>query len=194
MSSKLLDIERRGSAAVATIIPKTCLDPRVVDELGAELGVLAAQPFAAVALDFGRVEFLSPLTLRPLVRLNKVLKRRGVRLTLCRLEPQLRDVFRITRLDQFFSVRESVEEALAEAAEQPAPNPVAACAVCTWPRQGQCKACRVPFCEAHGYGLGMVCRRHRWSVWGPFLALLAAAIGAAAFCLWGAFGGGRGRF
>jgi hypothetical protein len=103
-------------------------------------------------------------------------------------------VFRITRLDQLLSVCESAEEALAEAAELPAPEPIAACAVCPWPRRGQCRVCRVPFCDAHGYGLGMVCRQHRWWVWGPSLALLAAGIGTAAFWLWGALGGWRGRF
>jgi anti-sigma B factor antagonist len=194
MSSELLAIERRGNAVVATIVRKSCLDPGVVDGLRAEFELLAAQPVATVALDFARVEYLSPQTLEPLVRLNKVLKRRGVRLALCHLEPQLREVFRITRLDQFFSVRASVDEALAEAAEQPAAKPVSVCAACTWPQQGQCKVCRAPFCDAHGYGWGMVCRRHRWAVWGPLLVLLAAGIGRAAFWLWGAFGGGRGRF
>jgi anti-sigma B factor antagonist len=112
MGAQLIEIEQRGTAAIARILPRSCLAASVVDVIGDEFGRLAAKPVAAVALDCARVEYMSSLMVRHLIRLHRALRRRGVRFALCRLDPELAEVFRITRLDQLLPVRSSAEEAL----------------------------------------------------------------------------------
>ena len=58
---------------------------------------LAAGAVHAV-LDFRAVQYLSSAGFRPLLSLNRQVRERGGRMVLCHLQPQVEEVFSVTRL------------------------------------------------------------------------------------------------
>lgn len=64
-------------------------------------------------LDFGGIQTVSSAALGKMVKLAGRARSVSSRLALCHLHPDLRQVLRITRLDQIFDIHESVPAALA---------------------------------------------------------------------------------
>jgi anti-sigma B factor antagonist len=170
-----LDITERDGVVVASLVDRRLLDREAVAELGATFGRIAGGAQASVVLDCSRVEHLSSAALKSILRLNKVLKKHGGGLTLCGLQPELAEVFRITRLDQVLAVKDSLEAALATVSAR-AVQPVPACSHCPWPCQGRCLLCGTGFCEDHGSPYSRLCRRHRWVGWLVAIAFIAGMI------------------
>lgn len=81
---------------------------------GVEPGLLAHGSRSAVVLDLARVDYLSSGGIRVFVALHKHLGSHGGRLVLARLQPYCREVLRVSGLDQYFAIFETVEAALAE--------------------------------------------------------------------------------
>jgi anti-sigma B factor antagonist len=65
-----------------------------------------------VVLNFRKVEFLSSAVLGRLIKLHKELQSTGGRLILCRIAPAILEVFRITKLDKVFNIKEDTGAAL----------------------------------------------------------------------------------
>lgn len=77
------------------------LTPKLPEDLGAALIEEAmVRRWSDLVLDCSQVEFLSSLGLGSLIRLDRQLRPSGGRLRLCGLNPHLREVFAITRLDR----------------------------------------------------------------------------------------------
>src|SRR5262245_53124897 len=55
-----------------------------------------------ILLNFSNVEYLSSAALGVLITLNKALHEGGGRLILCNIDPQIYEVFEITKLDKVF--------------------------------------------------------------------------------------------
>jgi hypothetical protein len=141
-----------------------------------------------VVLDCAGVELLDSRALGPILRLNRVLGRRGAALTVCGLNAPLREVFRITRLDRFLVVGDSVAGALAAFPDRPvaeSSRPLPCCACCAWPCEAECRVCGARFCDEHGYVAARTCRRHRWVAWvGLAVAGLALVAGVVILRVW----------
>jgi anti-anti-sigma factor len=84
--------------------------PRLVDEATIEqcyreiISLLDKTEEANVLLHFGRVAFMSSAALGMLVRLHKKCKDYDISLKLCNIAPDIREVFKITRLDKVFNI------------------------------------------------------------------------------------------
>ena len=63
-------------------------------------------------LNFNNVEYLSSAALGKLITLNKKLQAAGGRLILCNIDPQIYEVFEITKLDRFFNIQKEEQAAL----------------------------------------------------------------------------------
>jgi anti-anti-sigma factor len=94
-------------------------DQAVVRLPGAQFGTVDRQPEDArllssvvelqqrqLILDFGNVEFLTSLGLAMLLTLRKRLAEGGRRLALLNLQPDIYEVFSVTRLNTVFDVRQ----------------------------------------------------------------------------------------
>jgi anti-anti-sigma factor len=171
----LLEISEREGLVVTSFRRKNCPGSETIAELQSEFGRLAAGSPLTVLLDFSQVEYLDSASLKVILRLHGVLKKRGGSLTLCGLPTTLAEVFRITKLDQHFSVKESVEVARAglHARHEKA---MPACPSCTWPQMGQCVVCKTAFCEEHGSPRRRLCRKHRWINWIPFIVFVVVLV------------------
>lgn len=95
-------------------------DPRILDEtkleeLGRELiEALNKTSEERVILDFRNVKFMSSSMLGKLVQVHKKAGEFKVKMKLCSIDPEIRQVFKITRLDKLFEIES--DEAAARAA------------------------------------------------------------------------------
>lgn len=103
-----------GRAAVVD-----CLDTKLNEELaiqawGDELtNVLEAlPPTDRLIVNFQNVQFMSSSALRVLITLNTKTKVAKIALFLCSINPNIMEVFKITRLDTIFKIRPTEVEAI----------------------------------------------------------------------------------
>jgi anti-sigma B factor antagonist len=95
-------------------------DPRILDEtkleeLGRELiETLNKTTEERVILDFRNVKFMSSSMLGKLVQVHKKAGEFKVKMKLCSIDPEIRQVFKITKLDKLFDIES--DEASARAA------------------------------------------------------------------------------
>jgi anti-sigma B factor antagonist len=75
---------------------------RILEERGAQEFVL----------DFRKVQFLSSAVLGRLILLQKKVGSAKGRMILCAIDPQILEVFKITKLDKAFTIKEDAEAAL----------------------------------------------------------------------------------
>ena len=73
---------------------------------------LVREGLRKLLLNFGNVEYLSSAALGKLITLNKKLQAVGGRLILCNIDPQIYEVFEITKLDKFFNIQKEEQTAL----------------------------------------------------------------------------------
>lgn len=105
--------ESQGVTVVAFVDQKI-LDTANIHELGEELfNLVDRDGVKSLLLDFGNVEFLSSAALNKLIVLDKKVKTNAGQMRLCNLTPEIQEVFVITRLNQLFEIKDSVDEALA---------------------------------------------------------------------------------
>ena len=91
------------------------LDEVKLEELGRDLvEALNKTTEERVILDFRNVKFMSSSMLSKLVQVNKKAAEFKVKLKLCSIDPEIRQVFKITKLDKLFSIEP--DEAAARAA------------------------------------------------------------------------------
>jgi anti-sigma B factor antagonist len=95
-----LSVERREDAVVARFTREVVLSGSQADAAAAELRPLLAEPGQRPLLaDFGNVRSLSSMMLGQLTGLNRAADAAGVRLELFNLRPDVREIFKVTRLD-----------------------------------------------------------------------------------------------
>jgi anti-sigma B factor antagonist len=91
------------------------LDETKLEQLGRDLiELLNKTSEERVILDFRNVKFMSSSMLGKLVQVHKKAVEFNVKLKLCNIDPQIRQVFKITRLDKLFDIE--ADEAAARAA------------------------------------------------------------------------------
>jgi anti-sigma B factor antagonist len=108
-----LELEEVGGATVASFTDRKILDERKIQILAEQLfGLVEQQGKTNLILNFGNVEYMSSAALGMLIRLRKKVLESGGKLVLCAIDPQIYEVFVITRLDKAFVVRRDEQEAL----------------------------------------------------------------------------------
>ena len=89
------------------------LDQHAVDTVGQELkNLVADSQCSKVLLDMNRIELLTSAMIGQFVLLHKESRARGADLRFCNLTSEINELFRITKLDIFFELHESREEAM----------------------------------------------------------------------------------
>jgi anti-anti-sigma factor len=101
-----LQITRDGNSVVARFVDCTALNEYTAELAGRELlAVAEGQPRQQVTLDLSGVDYITSTVLSHLVRLHKRLLSAGGHLTLANPRPAVRDVFRVTLLDQVLDIQ-----------------------------------------------------------------------------------------
>jgi len=109
-----LTIDEVGDVTVVRFRDQKILDDLSIQELGRELTRLVeVENRTQLLLNFSAVEFLSSAALGKLITLEKKVKAANGKLKLCNIQPQISEVFAITKLNRLFDIKEDEADALA---------------------------------------------------------------------------------
>ena len=102
-----------GPVTVVEFIDRNILDEANIQAIGDEItGLIDASKTPRVLISFSNVDHLSSAALGTLITINNRVKAKGGQLRLANIDPQIYEVFVITRLNKLFSIHESTDDAL----------------------------------------------------------------------------------
>lgn len=108
-----LEVEDIGDITVVHFIDKKILDEQNIQIIGDQLFELVDKfGRGRLLLNFGNVEYLSSAALGKLITLHKKVNTARGKLILCNIDPQIREVFEITKLDKIFTIQRDEQTAL----------------------------------------------------------------------------------
>jgi anti-sigma B factor antagonist len=108
-----LEVVPIGDVTVVNFVDRKILDEQNIQIIGEQLfSLVDEQGLKKILLNFGNVEYLSSAALGKLITLNKKVQAAGGRLILCNIDPQIHEVFEITKLDKFFKIEKEEQAAL----------------------------------------------------------------------------------
>ena len=108
-----LNVRRQENVLVVEFEDWRILEETMVAQIGEQLSELVQTGSELrLLLDFKNVEHMSSAMLGVLITLNKRLAERQGRLTLAGIQPQVYEVFKITRLDKLFNIRSTAKAAI----------------------------------------------------------------------------------
>ena len=108
-----LKVQPVGEATVVTVTRCPILDELHTDVIQKELfGLVDDIGSCQLFLNLTEVKQLISTTLGVLIALHKKLQAVGGRLILCNIDPEIYEVFEITRLDKFFNIQKEEQAAL----------------------------------------------------------------------------------
>ena len=100
-----LEVEDIGDVTVVKFVDRRILDEQNIQIIGEQLFSLVDEVGRRkVLLNFANVEFLSSAALGKFITLQKKLQATNGRLILCNIDPEIYEVFEITKLDKFFTI------------------------------------------------------------------------------------------
>jgi anti-sigma B factor antagonist len=112
--TRRLSVTDVGDVCVVHFVDRKILDEANIQELGQELfSLIEQQGKNNLLLNFSSVEFLSSAALGKLITLEKKVKAHGGKLKLSNIRPEIYEVFKITKLNKLFDIKEDEAEALA---------------------------------------------------------------------------------
>jgi anti-sigma B factor antagonist len=103
-----------NGVTVVRFVDSELIHDEIISQIGRELRMLVnPEQHTQLLLDFSGVTFFSTAVLNQLMLLNKAVGKSGGNIRLCCLHSQIRDIFRICRLDRVFDIVESQQRGLA---------------------------------------------------------------------------------
>src|SRR5262245_34871698 len=111
-----LEVEDIGDVTVLNFTDKKILDEEKIEALGEQLFSLVEELGRnKLVLNFSNVEYLSSAALGKFITLNMKVNQAGGRLVLCNIDPQIYEVFEITKLNKLFNInrRDDLDDGLA---------------------------------------------------------------------------------
>src|SRR4029077_18643841 len=111
--NRRLDIEEVNGVTIARFTDKKILDESNIQIIGNQLFNLVDEDHRQkIILDFTNVEYLSSAALGKLITMDKKVKAAGGKLRLCAIRSDIKEVFKITRLDKLFQIIDSRDKAV----------------------------------------------------------------------------------
>ena len=112
-ASRLRVVNQDGVTCIE-FVDRNILDEANIQQIGDEIAkILEADPNPQLLINFNDVDHLSSAALGTLITINNKVKGLAGELRLANIDPQIYEVFRITKLDQLFVIHDTVEEAMA---------------------------------------------------------------------------------
>jgi|SRR3989442_994377 len=106
-SDPTFKVERHGQDVTVPLGEHRLLDESAVRGIRESLMSLAANQVGGVlTLNLKRVEYLGSAMLETLINMYRKLKASGSRLVLRNLQPQVYEVFQVTKLDELFEIHQ----------------------------------------------------------------------------------------
>lgn len=109
------EISEVGDVVVGRFTVPRLTEDQNVEQLGQDLFALVEQfDRRKIVLSLKCVEYLTSSVLGKLITMHRKLHRKQGRLILCDLQPEVREVMRLSRLIDYFKTVESYEQALTD--------------------------------------------------------------------------------
>ena len=109
-----LQVTTEADVTQVRFLDRNILDEASIHQIGEEISQLIDQaPIPKLLLSFENVEHLSSAALGTLIMVNNKIRGKSGQLRLASIDPQIHEVFVITKLDQLFQIFDSVGEAVA---------------------------------------------------------------------------------
>ncbi len=94
-------------------IDRNILDEANIQQIGEELtSMIEASPSPRLLISFSNVDHLSSAALGTLITINNKIKAKNGKLRLANIDPQIYEVFVITKLNKLFQIHDTTEEAI----------------------------------------------------------------------------------
>ena len=111
-SDSRIRVRKVDQVTVVEFVDRNILDEANIQRIGEEITELIdSDNNAKLLISFTNVDHLSSAALGTLITINNRL-RSGGELRLANIDPQILEVFHITRLDKLFNIHETTEDAL----------------------------------------------------------------------------------
>ena len=108
-----LEVEHIGDVTIVNFIDRKILDEQNIQKIGEDLFHLVdTEGRKKILLNFGNVEYLSSAALGKFITLNKKVQAAGGKLVLCNIDPNIYEVFEITKLNKLFNIQKEEQAAL----------------------------------------------------------------------------------
>ena len=100
-----IEVEQAGDVTIAAFVERRVLEDEQIQQIGDALFWLVdVIERRKVLIDYGSIEFLSSATLGKLITLHRKLQAAGGWLAMCRVPPDVMDVFRIIKINRIFTI------------------------------------------------------------------------------------------
>ncbi len=108
-----ISVEYAGQATIAVLTDEKILKEDDIQALDSSLMPLVnrSSPINLI-IDFSNVKFFSSAVLGLLIRVSKRINESEGRLKLCSIDPQIYEIFKITRLDTIFDICDDRQKAI----------------------------------------------------------------------------------
>ena len=111
--SPRISVIRKYDVMVVDLIDRKILDEINIAQLGKQLTSLVADSDRPkIVVNFENVEHMSSSALGMLITLHKRMVEKKGKLRFCNIQPSIFEVFRITRLNEIFTISETLSEAM----------------------------------------------------------------------------------
>lgn len=112
-SRRRIEVEDVGDVTVVKFVDRRILDEQNIQLIGDQLFELVDDlGKRKLLLNFSNVEYLSSAALGKLITLNKKVRGVSGQVKLCKIKPEIREVFEITKLNKVLQIHDSEEKAL----------------------------------------------------------------------------------
>ncbi|MFO0832980.1 MAG: STAS domain-containing protein [Phycisphaerales bacterium] len=106
-------VKRVENVTQVEFLDRNILDEANIQTIGQEIAtIVEKEPNPRVLISFTGVEHLSSAALGTLIQVNNQVRNRSGQLRLANIDPQIYEVFTITRLNKLFSIHTTTDEAM----------------------------------------------------------------------------------
>lgn len=108
-----LRVRTDGEVTQVEFVDRNILDEGYIQQIGVEIdGLIDASAQPKLLLSFSNVDHLSSAALGTLITIHQKVKEKGGQLRLSDIDPQIHEVFIITKLNKLFEIHDDVESAM----------------------------------------------------------------------------------
>jgi len=113
-SESRLRVRKEDGITQVEFVDRNILDEANIQRIGEEITeIIDGDPQPKLLISFNNVDHLSSAALGTLITIHNRLKQKGGQLRLANIDPQIYEVFMITKLNKLFDIHESGDDAVA---------------------------------------------------------------------------------
>ena len=111
--SRIVVTKDLNDVVIVGFLDRNILEEAYIQQIGDEISqIIEAANSPKLLINFANVEHLSSAALGTLITINTRIKKKDGQLRLCNIDPQIYEVFVITKLNKLFQIYDDLEKAI----------------------------------------------------------------------------------